>query len=223
MSDKLNSLAADAKLAETGGQPFMQPEVPKPKNKGGRPPWTEEQKQAARDRAANQKAKAAGGASASPGAAAGGSAGNQGAAKENAFPPGMISKPIAVFISNVGVNYAKDPRAQMTPAELEAIAAGFDAVMEKYFPMLFEKYPQEAMLCVALGGYGIRITAMKKVLDMERAQATVQKDMTNPPRAVQTDTHDTFKAGSSGTGGAKVANNFTTGEENPFNGPRIQN
>lgn len=175
MSD-LNQLAANAAETEKTVNPFMQPEVKSPVKKG-RPPMTDEEK---KQRAENQKKSAS--------AKKPTELNSQDPSPQAAPPPPLIidskkiMKPVCIFISNAGVNYVGDQRASMTPDEMDAIADGLGLVLDKYAPLIFEKYGAEAMLCIALGGYGLRITAMKKVLEIEKKQF---QEKQNAPRPVQ--------------------------------------
>ncbi len=103
-----------------------------------------------------------------------------------------IGKPIAQFISSTAVSYVGDPRAGMTPDELENLSLALGLVMDKYMPDLLNKYGPEAMLCICMGQYGIRVMAMKKYLDAEKAQKV--KNVTTPenPKPIQTEGGESF-------------------------------
>lgn len=90
----------------------------------------------------------------------------------------QIAKPVAQFVSTLAVNYVKDPRAGMTPDELENLSMAMGLLMDKYMPLVMNQYGAEAMFCIVLGQYGMRVMAMKKVLDMEREQKF--QDMLRP-------------------------------------------
>jgi hypothetical protein len=105
-----------------------------------------------------------------------------------------IGRPIAQFISSTAISYVEDPRAGMTPDELENLSMALGLVMDKYMPDLLNKYGPEAMLCICLGQYGIRVMAMKKYLDAEK-KSQAQKVMTpENPKPVQTEGGESFSA-----------------------------
>lgn len=171
----LDQLSTNAKISEKSSAPFMQPEI-KETAKKGRPPLTDEEK---KRRAEEQKTKAKAGKSQAAGPQVGPQPGP--APTGPSIPTSLIMKPVAQFVSTLGVGYVGDPRAGMTPDELENVATALGLVLDKYAPMLFDKYAAECMLAIALGQYSLRIIAMKKALDLEKAQRTKQF------QAVQTD------------------------------------
>ena len=172
---ELNTLAQNAEITEKNTTPFMTPKIEIPTKKG-RPPMSEEEKA---EKLKKQKEAAATKKAANPQSALKSAE----APKEPEIKIDMkkAMRPVTVFISNVGVDYVGDKRATMTPDEIDAIAEGMGLVLDKYMPLIFAQYGAEACLCIALGSYAMRITAMKKVLEIERAQ----NNPPQPPRPVQ--------------------------------------
>ena len=62
-----------------------------------------------------------------------------------------------------GVSYVGDPKAAMTPDDLEAFATGLGLVIDKHLPDAMKNYGPEMMFAMALTQYGVRIMAMKKL------------------------------------------------------------
>lgn len=160
--NKLNDLSDSAKMAEQNTQAFMQPEVPKEKGKRGRKPYTEEEKkQKAVEQAQKAKMSQSGSTAGQPSPQSQPTQGMGIQSKE-------IAKPIVQLISSSAVSYVGDPRASMTPDEMDNIAGAMGLLIDKYAPTILNQYGAEAMLLMAMGSYSMRIMAMKKVLEMER-------------------------------------------------------
>ena len=154
---KIDKIATEAKIADAGAS-FMEPGT-KAKAKKGRPT-----KEEAAKRSKEQKESALGNTA---------QASSQAQPQQSApmgIPSKEIAKPVAGFISNMGVSYVGDPRAGMTPDELEMMATAMGMVMDKYLPTVMGQYGAEAMLILSLGQYGVRIMAMKKYLDQEKQE-----------------------------------------------------
>lgn len=82
----------------------------------------------------------------------------------------------AKAVSAWGVSYVGDPKAAMTPDDLEAFATGLGLVIDKHLPDAMKNYGPEMMFAMALTQYGVRIMAMKKLKTqhMNKQPNTVQ-------------------------------------------------
>ena len=182
MESKIESLEESAKQADSTSAGFMQPEVPVQKGKPGRKPDTPEQKaEKARLKAEQQKRNASGVKSPGPEPSI-----NQGPSQASQTQPqnGPSGKEIAKnfmpMISTATAQWVGDPRAQMTPDEIDACATGIGMMMDKYMPVLSDKYLAEATFLMAFGGYGLRTFSMKRQIELAKFKQS-QAFVNNPP------------------------------------------
>lgn len=191
--EKIGKIAGEAKSIESENA-FMEPgQKLKTPGKRGRPT-----KEEAAKRASEQKAKASQ-KSAGPQSGPAPQVPPEIAALSQ-LPSKELAKPLVRGVSALAVSYVGDPRAQMNPDELEAIAMSLGAVMDKYMPGLMSQYGPEMVLALNLGMYGVRVVAMKKVLEHDRrvaeevAKSAVTQGMPqgNTPKEVSNEEIQTF-------------------------------
>ena len=108
-----------------------------------------------------------------------------GAAPGAATPGQMISskriaEPFVKLVSKAGGVYAGDARAEMTPKELEDVAESLGLVLDKWMPLISSNYGPELLLATTMGAYGLRVMAIKKVLEQEKALAKEKLDFSKP-------------------------------------------
>lgn len=109
------------------------------------------------------------------------------------IPTQILCIPFARGVSSLGVNYIGDPRAGMTAGELNELATAMGLVLDKYMPDIGKNYGPELMLSFALGQYGIRLMAMKKLQNIERAKndpSVVVHAPNSPSQANETQKQD---------------------------------
>lgn len=87
------------------------------------------------------------------------------------IPTAQVVRPLVNLISVGGAAFAGDDRARMKPEELEAGAMALGMVLDKYMPDLINKYGAEITCLMVFGQYGLRVYAIKKLNDLEKAQA----------------------------------------------------
>lgn len=186
---KLDQLAAQANESGTGAG-FMEPGTKtKEKGKRGRPSKEESAKKAAEQKKAAQGPQDP----QNPQQTA------QGPAQP--LPPSaeslMAGKMLTKSISGLGVAIAEDPRASMTPDELEAGAEILARLMDKYMPQIMGQYGLEAGALMVFGQYGLRVMAVKKAKKLEaiKREKDFMEKMKNPPPppGPQVPTNDGFE------------------------------
>ena len=84
------------------------------------------------------------------------------------IPTRDIVLPFVKLTSKACGAYVGDKRAEMNPEELESVARALGLVADKWMPVLGKDYGPELLLATTLGSYGMRVVAMKKILDMEK-------------------------------------------------------
>lgn len=146
--DKVKDLAEMAAEAEKDGLAFMEPQLKKEKSKRGRPKKSEQKAKAENSDTPHKKAHS----------------------EEPQIPTKEIIKPLCVGISKAAESWAHDPRAGMTPDELEAIAACSGALLDKYMPDMLGKYGLEAAFVLTMGAYGTRVYALRKLHYLEEKE-----------------------------------------------------
>lgn len=173
---KLDNLAAQATENAGTAPGFMEPGTKtKEKGKRGRPSKEESAK-----KAADQK-KAASGNPQDP------QSNPQAQAPAQPLPPSaeslMAGKMLTKSLSGLGVAIAEDPRAQMTPDELEAGAEVIARLMDKYMPQIMGQYGLEAGALMIFGQYSLRVVAIKKAKKLEaiKKEKEFMEKMRNPP------------------------------------------
>lgn len=160
-SPDLTNLASEAKTLE-GDQKFMEPGTTKKKR--GRPS-KEERAKKVQEQAASAKTDTSK------------TGQDQTVSTPPPIPSKEIAKPFCQLISKAGASYVEDPRAQMTPEELENVATAMGMVMDKWMPMLSTQYGAELYLIVALGSWGSRLYAFKKLKNMEKKEREQKEQM----------------------------------------------
>lgn len=163
---KLDQLANEAE--QTGsGEGFMEPGKKAPKEKKrGRP-----SKEEAAKKAQDQKKAAQG---PQPGTEQPQMSGTGSMPAPPSAESVMLGKYVTKALSNMGVAIANDPRASMTPDELEAGAEILARLTDKYMPQLMGQYGLEAAAIMTFGQYGLRVMALKKLKvreEMEKRKA----------------------------------------------------
>lgn len=144
-----------AKQTEAAGSPsFMEPEV-KEKKRKGRPPGSNKSKGFT---ASTDKKE-------SPG-----NTQTESAVPKFDIPTKTLCYLPGKALSGWGVSYLGDPKAAMTPDELEAFATGLGMVIDKHLPDAMKNYGPELMFAMSLTQYGVRIMAMKKLRMMHMAK-----------------------------------------------------
>lgn len=159
-----DSIIEKAKESEqSGATSFMRPEPKQAKKGRGRPP---KDKSDAKKEAPKQE--------------------NKSEEKKGPFiETKVLCYPLVKGISIAGVNYTKDPRAAMSADEAEAMADAMGKIFDKYLPDLMQNYGAEAALCLAMGQYGIRLYAIKKLQQEEakkKYEAQSRPEASTPPR-----------------------------------------
>ena len=96
------------------------------------------------------------------------------------IPTKVLCYPIVKGISVGGVYYTNNPRAAMTPDEAEAMAQALGMVLDKYMPDAMKNFGPEMALAFSLGQYGIRLYAIKKVMEAEQAKKAPQHNPEAP-------------------------------------------
>lgn len=141
-----DEIIQNAKKSEEAGQVnFMNPEVKEPKKSRGRPKGSKGQ-----TFSADKKE--------SPGKTEGSTE-----APKFDIPTKTLCYLPGRALSAWGVSYTHEPKAAMTPDELEAFATGLGMVIDKHLPDAMKNYGPEMMFAMALTQYGVRIMAIKKL------------------------------------------------------------
>lgn len=145
-----------AKESEAAGaSAFMNPEPKKAKGKPGRPKGSASVSSSAKSRETGADSKTDGKKEEKP---------------QFEIPTKVLCYPIVKGISVGGVYYTNNPRAAMTPDEAEAMAQALGMVLDKYMPDAMKNFGPEMALAFSLGQYGIRLYAIKKVMEAEQAK-----------------------------------------------------
>lgn len=151
--NKISNLVEKAKDAEKSTVGIMEPQPPK--RGRGRPPG-----------AANKKSMSG------PGAENrmhdGHVIGSSSASGPDAIPTRKIVEPFVKLISKGAGAYAGDKRAEMNHQELEDMAQALGMVCDKWMPVLSKDFGPEVLLATTFSAYGVRVYALKKVLEEER-------------------------------------------------------
>lgn len=145
----LSNLAEKAKMVEKDSPGLMNPGEKSAPKKRGRPPGS--------TKTQNQTASVPTSVGTSPQIP-------QGAE----IPTRDIVLPFVKLTSKACGAYVGDKRAEMNVEELEAVARALGLVADKWMPVLGKDYGPELLLATTLGTYGMRVVAMKKILDMEK-------------------------------------------------------
>lgn len=87
---------------------------------------------------------------------------------QNQIATREIVLPFVKLTSKACGAYVGDKRAEMNHEELEAVARALGLVADKWMPVLGKDYGPEVLLATTLGAYGMRVVAMKKILDAEK-------------------------------------------------------
>ena len=103
------------------------------------------------------------------------------------IPSKEIAKPFCQLISKAGAAYVEDQRAQMTPEELENVANAMGMVMDKWMPFLSNQYGAELYLVVALGSWGTRLYAFKKLKAEEKKAQKQKEDLAKAHNSVESE------------------------------------
>lgn len=155
----LTNLASEVKTLE-GDQKFMEPGTTKKKR--GRPSKEERaQKVKAQSESAKQTQQQSS------------QSQSDTSTQVPPIPSKEIAKPVCQLISKIGAGIVEDPRAQMTPEELENVATAMGMVMDKWMPFVSTQYGAELYLCLALGSWGTRLYAFQK---LKKAKAKEEKE-----------------------------------------------
>lgn len=173
---KLETLAQSAKENSTGAG-FMDPtQNHQPKKKVGRPSNAEKA-----EKAKTQKARAVG-----SGPNPQNPQGNPQAPPEiqalSQIPSKEIAKPLVSLVSAGAVAWVQHPKAAMSPEELEGGAQALGLLLDKYMPTMVTKYGIEIMCVMVFGQYGLRVFALKKVMDLEKAEMAKRMQAQNEPQ-----------------------------------------
>lgn len=152
------------KSEELGSTPFMNPEAKEGPKKRGRKPGSTNK---AKDSSFTSDKKE------SPGKTE-----SEAQTPKFDIPTKTLCYLPARAVSAWGVSYVGDPKAAMTPDDLEAFATGLGMVIDKHLPDAMKNYGPEMMFAMALTQYGVRIMAMKKLKTQQlknmQNQATTQ-------------------------------------------------
>lgn len=152
LNPKIAELGMKAAVAEKTAVNLMDPGQ---KKKRGRPPGTA------------KKNDQTGGTTTSTSAGVVG-ASESGGTNAAHISSARIAEPLVKMISKAGGAYVGDKRAEMTASELNDVAESLGLVMDKWMPVISKDFGAEFLLVSAFTAYGIRIAAMKKVLDEDR-------------------------------------------------------
>jgi len=144
-SPKISELVEKAKLAESDSTNLMEPGS-KIKRGRGRPPKSE-----SKDKPTEPKQPHL-----------------QAVPKADQIATREIVLPLVKLTSKAAGAYVGDKRGEMTSEELEAAARALSLVADKWMPLLGSQYGPEVLLATTLGAYGMRVVALKKVLDEEK-------------------------------------------------------
>lgn len=154
LNPKIAELSQKAKIAEASSVNLMEPGQ---KPKRGRPPGS--------------KTKNTNGPIAtSPTQAVGAQNVNHSDSTSQSISSARIAEPFVKLVSKAGAGYVGDKRAEMTAQELNDVAESLGMVMDKWMPLISKDFGAEFLLVSSFTAYGVRIMAMKKVLDDEKKQ-----------------------------------------------------
>lgn len=93
-----------------------------------------------------------------------------------------IVLPLVKLTSKAAGAYVGDKRAEMNHEELEAAARALGLVADKWMPLMGQQYGPEVLLLTTLGAYGMRVVALKAVLEEEKkAINTFKPDLSKKP------------------------------------------
>ena len=174
LNPKIAELSQKASIAEKSAVDLMEPGQ---KKKRGRPPGT---KKSASD--TPQKSSMHSFSSVD--------APNATSTAANSISSARLAEPFVKLVSKAGAGYVGDKRAEMTAQEMNDIAETLGLVMDKWMPMISKDFGAEFLLVSTFSMYGVRIMAMKKVLDEEKKvqkqfEKTLIKDDPEKPLASQ--------------------------------------
>lgn len=94
--------------------------------------------------------------------------------------------PIVKVMSIGAVSYTKDPRAACTPQEAENLSETMGALFDKHLPDMLQHYGVEAAFILALGQWGMRLVAIKKLQTeamKKQAESEAQSTKMRPQEA----------------------------------------
>lgn len=95
------------------------------------------------------------------------------------IPTKVLCYPVCRAVSSFGVSYTNNPQAGMTSDEIEGLASSLGLVLDKYLPDAMSKFGPELILAFNLGQYGLRLYAIKKLMQ-EREVKPSQMRPVNP-------------------------------------------
>lgn len=107
------------------------------------------------------------------------------------IPTKVLCIPIVKGISAFGVNYTKNPKAAMMQDEIEGMSEAMGMVIDKYLPDAMGKYGPEIVLGVTLSQYGLRLYALKKVMEHDAGLKKATTSQTNASRPESSETTTT--------------------------------
>lgn len=90
------------------------------------------------------------------------------------IPTKVLCYPVCRAVSSFGVSFTNNPQAGMTPDEIEGLASSLGLVFDKYLPDAMSKYGPELALSFSLGQYGLRLYAIKKLMQEQAAKNNMQ-------------------------------------------------
>lgn len=100
------------------------------------------------------------------------------------IPTKVLCYPVLKVVSVGAVNFVGDKRAALSSDEAEQLASALGVVLDKYMPDAMMKWGPEIALGMGLTQYGVRLYALKKVIqdeNIQKAKLEIEKNQSNMP------------------------------------------